>query len=343
MQVDSNQPHDVMKTIKISIAGAGNIGRALLDAICEQTDAFEQKHGVRLRVTGVCNSRGGLLDTAGLSPKKIAQQSAYTPGLAGRNFVQQVDADILVEAGPSDYVTGEPGLSYADAAIARGLHVIFISKGAMLLHGTQLLEKARKQGVAIKYRCATASGLPAIDLLESAFANATIEKIEGVLTGTTSFILDKMQSQGCSLTEALTEARALGMTEPDPTNDLNGKDTACKLLIIANTVFRTQLTLADMSVSGIESVSPEDIATACAEGKTPRLIGSVARTTSGINAAVQLQYLNNTDTLARLNARDKALRIFTREFGETILAGGSSSRDATIAAAMEDLAQIVRL
>lgn len=332
-----------MKILPVAVAGTGNVGNALIDYLLTKADVFERRHQVRLRLVGVCNSTVGIIDSAGLTPRSVADKHHYCRGLTGQRFIQETEAEVLFEAGPTDYNSGEPGLGYIRAALAKGMHVVAVSKGALLVEGARLRQEAKHYRRGLKFRCATASALPAMDLLEYAFANATIQRIDGILTGTTGYILDRMQTQdGLTLPDALAEANACGLCEPDPSFDIGGHDTACKLLIIANAAFNRALRMADIAISGINSVTPADIASWRNAGLVPKLIGSVESQQGQLCANVKLRLLDPRDALAKVPANGKALRIISDEFGETVLTSGASSPGATVEAAIADLAQIVK-
>lgn len=331
-----------MSIVKLAIAGMGNIGQQSIDTILSIQEQYQQKHGVQLRVVGVCNSSQGRVNPDGLKASDCVDRTTFVTGLTGKKFIEQVEADILIEAGPTHYNSGEPGLSYARYAINKGMHVIFTSKGAMLLHGANLQRQALHRGVALKCRCATASGLPAMDLLQHSYANSTIYRIDGILTGTTSFILDQMQHSHLTLEQALDRAQTLGLSEPDPTHDISGQDTACKLMIIANSLFDCALSMQDSSISGIESVTLSQIKEWADNGLTPKLVGTVTNQNGYIEMNVGLKLLDAGDSLSQVDARQKALRIYTEEFGEALLSGGASSPGATTSALLEDLTQIVK-
>src|SRR5699024_2248759 len=148
-----------------------------------------------------------------------------------------VPADVLIEAGPSDYETGQPGLDYIHSALSRGLHVVAISKGALVVDGPAIIQAACNAGSQLCMSGAAASALPTIDFLTYDLAGTRIKAMEAILTGTTTFILDTMLAHGLSFQEALSEAQRHGIAEPDPSFDIDGWDTAAKVTIISNAVF----------------------------------------------------------------------------------------------------------
>ena len=161
---------------------------------------------------------------------------------------------MLAEATPSNWRTGEPQLAFLPCRPGRRLEYRRGEQGGPGRRLRGLTEKARARGLALKYSGATAAALPTLDVATVALAGAAIERIDGILTGTTNYILSRLEA-GETFAEALAEAQAKGIAEPDPSMDIDGWDTACKLLLIANAAAGTTLTLADIKVEGIRSVS----------------------------------------------------------------------------------------
>lgn len=327
-----------MRTSRIAIAGFGGVGRATANLLLSRRKRYREVYGMDVRLVAVCGSRSGLADADGL---EVDQLSALKPGLSGPEFVAASRADILIEAGPSDFRTGGPGLAYIRSALLAGFDTIVISKGALVHSGKQLRELARGSGAMMKLSGAAAAALPTIDLVEHSLKGCEVLAIEGILNATTNYLLDAMTTKSVGFDAALQDAQRGGFAEADPRNDTEGWDTACKLLILANFGLGADLTMSDLSVEGIQSVTGERIEKWRAEGLVPKLVGSLARIEGAFRASVGIRTYPLADPLANVRGKDKAIRITTDAMGETIAIGSGKEPLATAAAALKDLEHIL--
>ena len=330
-----------MKTVRVAVTGFGNVGGHVAQLIEQRKELFRATFDVQVLVTGVCGSRSGLVDPGGIPSERLRSRTAREPGLTGSEFMDRVAADVLVEAGPSDYTTGQPGLDYISGALERGLHVIAVSKGALVVEGPQLLQRAKEKGLHLLMSGASASALPTVDFLTYDLAGTHVQHIEAILTGTTTFILDTMVSQDIGFEEALREAQQRGIAEPEPSFDVDGWDTAAKLVIIANAVFGVPLTISSLPRETLRSVTRQQLRAWRSEGLTPRLVGYVDSTGEHLDAGVSLRLYAADHPFSLTTGSAKALYAQTTDLGEFTLMGGASNPRATAAAAIKDLHHIL--
>lgn len=327
-----------MNVVRVAIAGFGGVGRATASLLLARRERYRQVHGTDIRLVAVCGSRSGLADPAGL---EAARLDALVPGLSGPAFIEASGADILIEAGPSDFRTGGPGLAYIRSALSAGSDAIVISKGALVHSGPELRGLARSKGAMLKLSGAAAAALPTIDLIEHSLQGCEVLEIEGILNATTNYLLDAMMTGNLGFDEALARAQAGGFAEADPRNDTEGWDTASKLILIANFGLDAALTMDDLSVEGIQSVAAHDIETWRKQGLVPKLVGSLIRADGATRAAVGIRKYPASDPLAHVSGKNKAIRITTDAMGETIAIGSGTEPLATAAAALKDLEHIL--
>ncbi|MCQ6259799.1 homoserine dehydrogenase [Pseudomonas sp. Q11] len=327
-----------MQTLKVAIAGFGGVGRATADLLLSRRERYREVYGVDVRLVAVCGSRAGLADANGLQANQL---DALQAGLSGPDFVMASGADVLIEAGPSDFRSGEPGLAYLRTALAAGQDCIVISKGALVHSGRQLRELAQASGAMLKLSGAAAAALPTLDLLDHSLAGCKVLAIEGILNATTNYLLDAMSTQGLGFDAALREAQAGGFAEADPRNDTQGWDTACKLLLLANFGLGADLTMDDLVVDGIQSVTAERIEAWREKGLVPKLIGSLTRADGAIRASVGIKTYPLSDPFAHVSGKNKAIRISSDAMGETLAIGCGVEPIATAAAALKDLEHIL--
>ncbi|WP_315856043.1 homoserine dehydrogenase [Rhizobium leguminosarum] len=314
------------------------MGRATASLLLSRRARYRQVYGVDIRLVAACGSRAGLSDDRGLGEDQIG---ALEDGLSGPAFIEASGADLLIEAGPSDFRTGGPGLGYIRSALSAGRDTIVVSKGALVHSGIELRQLARRSGALLKLSGAAAAALPTIDLVDHSLKGCTVLKVEGILNATTNYLLDAMMTRGIGFDAALREAQLGGFAETDPRNDTEGWDTACKLLILANFGLDADLTMNDLTVEGIQSVSGERIEAWRREGLVPKLVGSLTRADGTFSAAVGIKAYPLSDPFANIRGKDKAIRIVTDAMGETIAIGSGKEPLATAAAALKDLEHVL--
>ncbi|NKL20370.1 homoserine dehydrogenase [Rhizobium leguminosarum] len=327
-----------MKTYKIAIAGFGGVGRATASLLLSRRMRYRDVYGADVRLVAVCGSRSGVADVDGLEEEQLL---TLEDGFSGPAFIEASGADILIEAGPSDFRTGGPGLAYIRSALSAGRDTIVISKGALAHSGRQLRELARGSGAMLKLSGAAAAALPTIDLVGHSLKGCEVLSVEGILNATTNYLLDAMTTRGIGFDTALCEAQQGGFAEADPRNDTEGWDTACKLLILANFGLGADLDMNDLTVEGIQSITGDRIEAWRSEGLVPKLVGSLTRVNGAFRAGVGIRTYPLADPFANIRGKDKAIRIVTDAMGETIAIGSGKEPLATAAAAPKDLEHIL--
>ncbi|MCO6388541.1 homoserine dehydrogenase [Aliihoeflea sp. 40Bstr573] len=323
---------------RVAIAGFGGVGRATANLLLSRRQRYREVYGAEVRLVAVCGSRSGLADVGGLEPESL---DAFEPGLSGPAFIEASGADIVIEAGPSDFRTGGPGLAYLRSTLSAGRDAIVISKGALVHSGPELRAMARSTGATLKLSGAAAAALPTIDLLENSLKGCEVLEILGIFNATTNYLLDAMMNQNLGFEEALARAQAGGFAEADSRNDIEGWDTASKLVLISNFGLDADLTMDNLSVEGIQSVAAHDIEAWRKRGLVPKLVGSLVRAEGATRAAVGVRTYPLSDPLAHVSGKNKAIRITTDAMGETIAIGSGTEPLATAAAALKDLEHIL--
>ncbi|MHA3062013.1 homoserine dehydrogenase [Acinetobacter sp. ANC 4636] len=332
-----------MKKFKIAIVGFGSVGRNIAQLLNNRAAYYAKKYDLILQITGVCKSNSGLINNEnGLSLDEIFNTNNYIAGLTNTNFIQQIDANVIIDVGPSDYITGGSSLKYVTEALNKKINVICVSKGSLVLELENLLELACQNQVKILYSGATAAALPTVDFINSNLLGCKILEIQGILTGTTNLILDEMMQNNLSFDEALQKAKALGIAEPDSSFDTQGWDTAAKITIIAKTFFKEEIDFNRLSKQGIEHITHLDIERWRSESLVPRLIGYINGAEDNFSIGVKLELFEKTHPFSLVTGKNKAMRVLTEEMGEFYITGGASSPVATAAAALKDLENLIK-
>lgn len=329
-----------MKRWNIVLTGYGNVGRAIAMLLDERRERYRTVYGADVRLTGIRRAKAALANAKGLALDAITDEAFAAPQPFA-DFLAQARADLLIEAGPTDIRTGAPGLEHIRVALASGRHVIAVSKGALVVDGAALKALAETRGLALEVSGAAAAALPTIDLIRHATAGCPVLTVEGILNATSNALLDMMMDDGLGLDEALERARHAGIAEADPSLDIDGWDTACKMAIIATFGLDEPLTLDRLSVDGIRHVEADQLARWRAEGLRPRLVGRLERDGGRLTGSIALRACRPDNPFALVHGRNKAIRIETDGMGELAAMGGGSEPRATAAAALKDLEHIL--
>lgn len=331
-----------MKTVRVAITGIGNVGSRIAGALDKRAPEFARRFNANVRVVGVCASTEGLIDCNGVSVDQIVERNGFVPGLTGQRFIDELDADVLIETGPSNYVDGAPGLSYLRSALAENMDVICVSKGALVVDGDGIYRRAAEAERQVRVSGAAASAMPTVDFLTYDLAGAQVTRLEALLTGTTTFILDSMYRRGRNLDEAVTDAQQRGIAEPQPEFDVDGWDTAAKLVVIARAVFNASVPIGSIPRQSVMGVSGEQIEFWKQEEVVPRLVGILELDDSDhATARVEVKCYPKSHPFSLTEGSMKAVNVRTKRMGDYSLLGGASSPDATAAAAIKDLEHIL--
>lgn len=339
-----------MQSARIIQCGLGRVGREFVQLLVDSGAQVEKKYGLHLVLAAVVDI-GGAAVTSGAEGLPAAELLAHLrgggtverfggfgrPGLTGAEAIRQLSADVLVETTPTNLMDGEPGKTHIFAAVEKGMDVVSANKGPFVLFYQQLHELARKNHCRLHISAATAAALPTLDVARVCLAGARVLSVEGILNGTTNYILSRMKEEGCSYDVALQEAQRLGIAETNPSYDVEGKDTANKLILISNRTFGLSLGLQDVEPQGITGIGPEDMAQAAREGKVIKLIGSAESVEGTVQLSVAPKRLSLDHPLAAVNGSEKAISYLTDTMGRITVTGGKSSPVGAAAALLKDL------
>jgi homoserine dehydrogenase len=329
-------------TVKIGLIGSGGVGRALIGLIGERDD---------MELIFVLNSRSGAGDQAGLDPEKIYEFLGENRDLeafdkAGfgawklQEILQGFKVDLLVEATPTNKRTGEPASSAIRLALENGVHVVTANKGPVMLHYRDLKGLADRNGLGFGIGATAGAALPTISAGENDLLGSRLLRIRGVLNGTTNYILHLMETEGMSYGDALSKVQEEGIAETDPSQDVEGWDTAIKMTIIANALAGTDLALEDAQVTGITHLTGEDIESAKNQGKRYRLVGDLNLQDKNPRVLVKPVKVSGEDIFYGVQGKNKGIQYITDNLGEVTILGGASDVRGAAAAIIRDILQI---
>lgn len=282
-----------MKNFNLCLLGFGNVARALAALLVEKGDELRDEFGINWRVTGAATRRAGWL----VAPEGFAVEELTSGELQPRvthaphdveEWLAATRCDVLFETTPLEPLAGEPAVSYARAGLEHGAHVVTANKGTIVHAYTELSELARARGRRFRFE-ATVAEFPVFSLFRSSLPAARLLSFTGVLNSTTTIILEEIAA-GLSFNDGVRRAQSLGITETDPSHDVDGWDAAVKTCALANVLMDAGLKLEEIEREGIRGLDEDDVRAAHAEGQPFRLVARARREGLGrVNASVRPQ------------------------------------------------------
>lgn len=340
-----------MTEYKIALVGFGGVNRGLAQLIAECNATWQHTLGFTLKIVGVTDLYlGSIIGREGLDAATLvrlpAQQGAFAqlPGGSSEAMNEQVikdcGADIVAEATFTNPVDGEPATSFCRWALQAGKHLVTTNKGPVALHAAELKALAHAHHARFEYEGAVMSGTPVIRLARQALAGSQIKGFEGILNGTSNFVLTRME-EGLGFAEAVSKAQALGYAEADPTADVEGFDVRLKVVILANELLGAHLGVNDVSCKGISGLSLADIDSARRDGARWKLIGAAQRNADGsVQASVEPRLLQAEHPLAGISGAINAVSFETELLGAVTVSGPGAGRIETAFALLSDIIAI---
>ncbi len=255
------------------------------------------------------------------------------------DVIKECDYDILVEVTPTDAKTGEPGLSYITEALKRGKNVVTSNKGPVALKYRELCDLAKKNNAMFLFEATVGGAMPMFNLMRMPLAGNKITSIKGIFNGTCNYILTRMANEELPYDMVLSEAKELGIAEADPTYDVEGIDTALKIVILANAVFGMDVKLDDVDRVGISSICLEALKLADDAGMVIKLIGEVSPNGGEGVLKVSPRLIPKTHPLAVQGTLNAAL-IQTKLAGDIFVIGKGAGSVETASAILSDMLYI---
>jgi len=246
------------------------------------------------------------------------------------------EADLLVEL-----MGGiEPAREYLLEAIRTGKDIVSANKQLLSQHGEELFESARMHGVRLRFEAAVAGVVPVVRVLEESLSATPIERVSGIVNGTTNFILTEM-ARGSSYAEALADAQRRGFAEADPSDDVSGRDAAAKMAILARLAFGTPVHLDEVRYEGIEHLRGDDLEYARELGLGLKLIGTAERRDGGLSVRVHPAFLYAGHPLASVSGPFNAVTVESEAITEITISGPGAGGRQTASAVLGDVVSVM--
>ena len=253
------------------------------------------------------------------------------------DIVDDPTIDVVVECIGGD----EPAFSYVQAALFNGKHVVTSNKKMLVNHLGELLETARTRGVSLKYEAACGGGIPWMSNLDRTKRIDDIESFRGIFNGTTNYILSKMSDEGSEFVVALKEAQDCGYAEFDPSDDIDGMDTAYKVVLSSCKGFGILANIQDIDIYGIRYIGAKDIAYACKHDYVCKLIGSGVKSDSSVSGTVIPTFIPKQNIFATIPANFNAIESDSKTLGKMTYVGQGAGSYPTAHAVVQDLIDLV--
>jgi homoserine dehydrogenase len=248
--------------VRVCVIGTGTVGRWLLRVIARDRAQLATRYGIDLSVVAVGGRDGFVHQPTGIDLEALLALRSRGGSLAELDGhrrsvtegVTELDADVLAEVSQSPPSDGEPGLSHIRAALDRRISVATSNKWPVALAGVELAERARRNGTGFRAESTVMSGTPVLTALTDGLGGATPLRLRGVVNATVNVICSRME-QGTGYAEALAEAQAAGLAEPEPSADVDGFDSVAKLMVLSALVFGEQLELRNVTRHGLSELA----------------------------------------------------------------------------------------
>jgi homoserine dehydrogenase len=271
--------------MRIILVGYGVVGKGVTSILAQRYNE-KVKDGFNPKIVAIADIDGAVINPRGLSPEKLEaiKQKGYpisadadfgVPGIKALDVIKEVEAEVVVEVTPVNIKTAEPAISHITQAFRTGKHVVTTNKGPLALAMPALTELAEYNNVVFRFSGTVGGGTPMLEFAKRCLAGDRILGIKGILNGTTNYILTEMSQNRVSFQDALSQAQKLGYAEREPSMDIDGFDTACKTVILANWILNQKVTLRDVDRVGIREVTLEMLDDAAKRGNSIKLIGSI--------------------------------------------------------------------
>ena len=317
-----------MATVNVAVLGAGTVGSQVIRLIQEEGGDLAARAGADLNIQSVVVRNVS-------APRDVE----IDPALLTTDANQAIDdADLVIEL-----IGGiEPPRTLVLRALSQGKTVVTGNKALLAAHGPELYEVAAQNGADLYYEAAVAGAVPVVYGLRESLAGDKILRVLGIVNGTTNFILDSMTSTGASYEDALAEAQRLGFAEAEPTADVEGLDAAAKCAILASLAFHTRVSIDDVAVEGISSITADDIAEAEAGGNVIKLLAIAERVTKDdgtewVSVRVHPTLVPRDHALANVNGAFNSIVVDGESAGRLMFYGQGAGGAPTATAVLSDV------
>jgi len=318
-----------MKEIKVGIIGFGTVGGGTAEVLNQQAENLRKRTGLQITLTRVAD-------------RSVTSLPGGFPHCALSTDANEVIADPAIDI-VVELIGGiEPARTLVLQAIAKGKHVVTANKALLSMHGREIFEAAAKAGVEVGFEASVGGGIPVIKALKEGLAANNINSIMGILNGTANYILSRMTDEGLPFAEVLQEAQDKGYAEADPSYDVDGIDTAHKLVILMAIAYGMHIRLEDVNIEGISRIEPIDIKFARQFGCRIKLLAISRNHGDHVEARVHPTMVPEEHMLASINGAYNGIHFNGDMVGNVLLYGQGAGKMPTGSAVAADIIDIAR-
>jgi len=314
--------------VKIAILGCGTVGTQVVRLLTEQAAEMAARVGAQVQISGVY-VRDISVPRDAVVPRELLT-SDLDALIADSHVVVELMGGI------------EPARTAIVDALSAGKAVVTANKALLALKGAELYESADAANADLYFEAAVAGAIPLVRPVRESLAGDRIERILGIVNGTTNYVLDEMTTKGLPYDQVVAEAQRLGYAEADPTADVEGHDAAAKAAILASLAFHQRVSLDDVFCEGISSVTADDVAAATESGHVIKLLAIAERTEEGVAVRVHPALVPLSHPLAGVRGAFNAVFIEAEAAGELMFYGQGAGGGPTASAVMGDVVSVAR-
>lgn len=327
--------------VKICLIGKGNVGTCFLQLLKEKRDNIRVNFNFNCKLVAIFEHDGALINNNGIDLENILEDNTnlrknqyWKSNVKAQDLISTLDIDICIETTPTNPNTGEPALTHIIQALSNNIDVISSNKAPFYLQYEKIKNLAEKMNCLVKFEATVASCVPALSIKKNLIGN-TISRIRAILNGTNNYILSRMTAEGISFSVALKEAQELGYAETDPTLDINGYDTAGKLVILSNELLGWSKTIEDVKIKGITKITPHALELAKLDGYVIKHIAIAEE-----NNLIVEPRLVKRDSPLNIQGTLNLIELQTMYAGSIILLGKGAGGFEAASAILNDLISI---
>jgi homoserine dehydrogenase len=301
-----------MEQYNLCFLGFGNVGRALARLLVAKSVELREQYGIEFRITGVASRRiGWLAQPEGFEVGRLLSNAQSTQNSSGINSVsdwlREAKPDVVFETTSLNPDSGQPAIDYLRAALQAGAHAITANKGALVYGYQELASLAQANGKHFLFEATVLDSAPVFSLFRETLPAVKLRGFSGVFSSTTNVIIETMEA-GRTFEEGLKTAQELGVTETDPSHDIDGWDSTVKVCALANVLMNSRLQPGEVIRESIRDLNPRKVQAARAEGKPFKLVARAKLAGDGkVSATVRAEQVPTSDPLG--NVRGTSLAI----------------------------------
>ena len=327
----------------LCVLGCGSVGKNFLELLSR----YEKISGIELNIKGITDISGSvILDDSNkieeilkLEIGKISTLKNGHEGMSGKELIEETKPDIVVDMSPSDYKTGEPGMTHLKTAIDIGIDIVTSNKSPLALNFQEIMQEAKQNKISIGYLATVMAGTPLLELLGKGLYMRDLKNINGILNGTTNYILSTMHNEKIGFKQVFETAKGMGIVETNPALDIDGLDASAKMVIIANTL-GIDMNINDVEIESLKTISLKDILESEIKGEKIKYLASLD--ISEERAHVRPESIPSTSKLSQVDGVFNAVNLDIEDDKHIYLEGPGAGGKVTAATVMTDIFNILR-